>query len=100
MSGESYAGMYIPLSLYRIDKHNEQFKEDDTVFKPNVKGMLIVNGVTNYKYDDWQGMIEFGYGHFLLSETYYQRFKTTECPWEAGNGSPEWKASVNYAVCE
>lgn len=79
MSGESYAGIYIPMTLYNIHNHNEKYKDDDTVHKPNLKGMLIVNGVTNRHYDGFIGSMEFAYSHFLISEEVYNEYKNSDC---------------------
>ena len=46
LSGESYAGIYVPYLALRIDEHNQESQE-----KINLKGFLIGNGVTNWKYD-------------------------------------------------
>ena len=78
MSGESYAGIYIPMTLHNIHKHNLKHKNDDSVFKPNLKGMLIVNGVTNRHYDGFIGQMEYSYAHFLISEEQYNEFKAAK----------------------
>ena len=74
MSGESYAGIYIPMTLHNIHKYNLKYKDDVTVFKPNIKGMLIVNGLTNTYYGGFNAEMEFAYGHFLISEELYNLY--------------------------
>ena len=49
ISGESYAGVYVPYLAHYIVKHNEEASDDD--FKPNLKGFAVGNGVTNWKLD-------------------------------------------------
>ena len=56
LSGESYGGIYVPNLLKRLDQHIEEFKDDDSVFKPNLKGMLVINGMTNYTYEVYPAM--------------------------------------------
>lgn len=51
LSGESYGGIYVPYMAYYIDKHNTQYENDDTVYKPNLKGFAVGNGVTNWDFD-------------------------------------------------
>ena len=46
ISGESYAGVYVPYLSYYIYQHNLEHANDDT-FKPNLKGFAVGNGVTN-----------------------------------------------------
>jgi len=36
VSGESYAGIYVPYVSYEIDQHNVNNADDDSVFKPNL----------------------------------------------------------------
>jgi len=66
LAGESYAGIYVPYLLNQIDHHNTVHQWDD-VFKPNLKGMMVGNGVTNWKYDTYPAFIEMGYWHSLYS---------------------------------
>ena len=49
ISGESYAGVYVPYMAWQMDKHNNATAEGD--FKFNLKGILVGNGVTNWKFD-------------------------------------------------
>ena len=48
ISGESYAGIYVPYLTNAIDQYNTVNADDDTVFKPNLQGFAVGNGVTNY----------------------------------------------------
>ena len=50
ISGESYAGVYVPYLAHYIVKYNEEEAGDDD-FKPNLKGFAVGNGVTNWKLD-------------------------------------------------
>lgn len=45
ISGESYAGKYIPDIAQKIDMYNQQNPSN----KINLKGMLIGNGVMNFR---------------------------------------------------
>ena len=66
ISGESYAGIYVPYLVNQIHEHNQLYKDSDD-FKPNLKGMMVGNGVTNWKYDTIPAFIEMGYWHSLNS---------------------------------
>ena len=60
VSGESYAGVYIPtLATYIL---NDQEAE-----KVNLKGVLIGNGLTDFDTDVERSMAEFGYWHGMIS---------------------------------
>ena len=43
------------------------------------KGMLVVNGLTNWKFDTIPAMIETTYTHFLISEDFYKELKNSDC---------------------
>ena len=85
LTGESYAGIYIPNLLKRIDQHNTQYKEDISVFKPNLKGMLIINGFTNYSYDNGPARVEYAKNFFLISEELYDDFMSNNCTWNVAD---------------
>lgn len=67
LSGESYAGIYMPLLLNEIDiinNYNLTRPED----KINVKGMIVGNGVTNWKYDTLPASIYMTHDHSIISD--------------------------------
>lgn len=63
ISGESYAGIYVPYVSYNIDQFNEAHADDDSVYKPNLKGFMVGNGVTNWDYDCLSAEVEMYYYH-------------------------------------
>jgi carboxypeptidase C (cathepsin A) len=65
ISGESYAGIYVPYLTYYIDQYNTEHAEAADVFKPNLQGFMVGNGVTNYEFDCTPAYIEMGYWHSL-----------------------------------
>lgn len=79
ISGESYAGMYVPYLVNSIDAYNTANAADDTVFKPNLKGFLVGNGVTNYTYDCSPAYVEMAYWHSLYSQEIYDAIKANNC---------------------
>ena len=100
LSGESYAGIYVPYLLDKIDQHNKDNKDDTIVFKPNLKGMAVINGATNYEYDVYPSMLETAYSHFLIDDDFYNAFKALDCPFNAGPiGSFEFKRHPKYFKC-
>jgi len=81
ISGESYGGVYVPYLAWYIDQHNEANKDDDTVFKPNLKGFAVGNGVTNWEYDTTAAYIDMSYWHSLISEEMHEEFVALNCQW-------------------
>ena len=68
ISGESYAGVYIPTLATFILKDNS---ED----KINLKGVLIGNGLTDFDTDIERSMVEFGFSHGLISFETFKLFQ-------------------------
>ena len=81
LSGESYAGVYVPYLAHYIVKHNEESAEDDSVFKPNLKGFAVGNGVTNWKYDTTAAYLDMAYWHSLMDTDLHDRLTAANCDW-------------------
>jgi carboxypeptidase C (cathepsin A) len=62
VSGESYAGIYVPYVFRLLHNHNENNEND---IKFNLKGWMVGNGVTNWKYDGVPSFVEMGFWHGL-----------------------------------
>jgi carboxypeptidase C (cathepsin A) len=78
ISGESYAGIYLPYLASNIIDYNAQNPDD----KINLKGMYVGNGVTDWKVDATGGaMVDYAYTHALygtdLRETYEKNCLST-----------------------
>ena len=81
ISGESYAGVYVPYLAYFINKHNEENADDDATFKPNLQGFAVGNGVTNWKYDTTAAFVDMAYWHSLMDEEMHEKFVALDCDW-------------------
>jgi carboxypeptidase C (cathepsin A) len=79
ISGESYAGIYVPYLSYYIDQYNTTHAAEEDVFKPNLKGFMVGNGVTNYDYDCTPAYIEMGYWHSLYSDELRDQMIAAQC---------------------
>ncbi|KAL9231252.1 hypothetical protein vseg_006503 [Gypsophila vaccaria] len=64
ISGESYAGHYVPQLAHAILQHNEHVAEDSRI---NLKGIIIGNAVINDE-TDMKGMYEYFWTHALISD--------------------------------
>ena len=51
------------------------------MFKPNLKGFAVGNGVTNWKYDTNAAYIDMAYWHSLMSEDLHDRIVAADCDW-------------------
>ena len=64
ISGESYAGIYVPILAYKIIEYN---KKPETKEKINLKGILVGNGIADLNYDQWPARMDFMFTHHLTS---------------------------------
>jgi carboxypeptidase C (cathepsin A) len=77
IAGESYAGIYIPQLVKRIDTYNTQHAGDAN-YKPNLKGFMVGNGITHWKYDADPAFIEQAYWYGIVDDSTYQQMKTCD----------------------
>ena len=64
ISGESYAGVYIPMLAYEIINYNKLVPEDNRI---NLKGILVGNGVTDNDFDDITAIFDYAFSHHFIS---------------------------------
>ena len=79
LAGESYAGVYIPKLAERIDTYLTENENRTDVYKPNFKGFMVGNGVTDWKYDTTPAFIEMSMWHGLIKRDLYD--KMMQCNW-------------------
>ena len=77
ISGESYAGIYAPYLANLIYDHNQNATNAD--LKPNLKGFIVGNGVTNWEYDTYPASVEMAYWHSLSSPELYDGMVDARC---------------------
>lgn len=87
ISGESYAGIYVPYLTWQIDQYNVANADNEDVFKPNLQGFAVGNGCTNWDYDTTGAYIEMGYWHSLYSDELREKFEAEQCDF-SGLGMP------------
>ena len=63
ISGESYAGIYVPMLASEILHYNEKVSDSHKI---KLKGILVGNGVTDWKYDTTPATLEFVFTHHLI----------------------------------
>ena len=64
ISGESYAGIYIPRLVKKIVDYNKGVVSSEKI---NLKGFLVGNGVASWKYDTEPALMDFVFSHHLIS---------------------------------
>ena len=75
ISGESYAGIYVPMLAYKIINYNKDAKSSAKI---NLKGILVGNGVADWNYDTENAMIDFAFSHHLTSYAIRNKAKRNE----------------------
>ena len=84
LSGESYGGIYIPYLALRIDEFNRNSTE-----KINLKGFMIGNGVTNWKYDVTPAFVKMSYFHGLISNSLQEKINKLNCDFAEVGAKPQ-----------
>ena len=64
ISGESYGGIYVPILAYEIIECNKDLEETEKI---KLKGILVGNGVVDWKYDVNLARMDFLFTHHLTS---------------------------------
>ena len=69
----------MPYLVNSIHNFNQANLRNPDVYKPNLKGMMVGNGVTNWDYDTNPAFFEMSYWHSLISNDLYDAIKEAEC---------------------
>lgn len=97
ISGESYGGMYVPFTVNAIHHHNAIHSRDPTIFKPNLKGFMVGNGCTNWKYDTEPAYYEMAAYHSLYPMETWEAMQSNSCLNEYYNEN--WKGDTVSELC-
>ena len=82
ISGDSYAGVYIPFLATHM------LEDTSLTDKVNLRGILVGNGLTDFDTDVERSMVEFGFYHGMISTETYNIFKRN-CPHKPDELTPE-----------
>lgn len=99
LSGESYAGIYVPQMAINIHNHNND-PNTTADAKFNFKGIMVGNGVTNWNYDTIPASLEIAYQRGLMDQDTYDKITdwgcnfTTVAPMGGSASPPECDAII------
>ncbi|KAG5573963.1 hypothetical protein H5410_063729 [Solanum commersonii] len=82
ISGESYAGHYVPQLAELVYNRNKDSKKYPYI---NLKGFIVGNPETN-DYYDYKGILEYAWSHAILYDSEYQKAKQV-CDFKVSNWS-------------
>ena len=71
----------MPYLSNEIYDHNQANESNADVFKPNLKGFMVGNGVTNWDYDTNTAYLDMAYWHSLIDEDMHEKFVALNCDW-------------------
>ena len=83
ISGESYAGVYVPYWVWQIDKQNKNATSE--LDKIPLQGMLVGNGVTNWTFDCNPADVGMGHAHALMDDVLFDAIKSANCDYTGTN---------------
>lgn len=81
ISGESYAGIYVPRLVERIDWYNGNCSTatPPCTYVPNLKGFIVGNGVTDYRFDNAEMYVEMSFWYGLIATSTYEGLVENNC---------------------
>ncbi|CAL0318741.1 unnamed protein product [Lupinus luteus] len=91
ISGESYAGHYVPQLAHEIMIYNSQTKQP-----LNLKGIMVGNAVTDTYYDNL-GTVNYWWSHAMISDQTYHQLMST-CDFHQQKESEQCETLYNYAM--
>ncbi|KAL9267468.1 Serine carboxypeptidase-like 25-like protein [Drosera capensis] len=91
LSGESYAGHYVPQLAREIIRYNANSK-----YKLNLKGFLVGNAVTDNYYDNL-GTVTYWWSHAMISDRTFRQLINT-CDFHRQKNSDECESLYSYAM--
>ncbi|KAE8810016.1 serine carboxypeptidase-like 33 [Hordeum vulgare] len=90
ISGESYAGHYVPQLADLVYERNKGKKANTYI---NFKGFIVGNPLTDDYYDS-KGLAEYAWSHAVVSDEVYDRIKKN-CDFRASNWTDDCNKAMN-----
>ncbi|KAF0927519.1 hypothetical protein E2562_034010 [Oryza meyeriana var. granulata] len=90
ISGESYAGHYVPQLADLVYERNKDKKASTYI---NLKGFIVGNPLTNDYYDS-KGLAEYAWSHAVVSDQVYDHIKKT-CNFNDSNWTDDCNTAMN-----
>uniref|UniRef100_A0A0D9WW97 Carboxypeptidase n=1 Tax=Leersia perrieri TaxID=77586 RepID=A0A0D9WW97_9ORYZ len=94
LTGESYAGHYVPQLATKIVEHNSKKNKGDRI---NLKGIMIGNAAIDSSSDN-RGLADYAWDHAIISDELYAAIKTNCKFTEDGNETKTCNAANNRSL--
>ncbi|XP_062209921.1 serine carboxypeptidase-like 26 isoform X2 [Phragmites australis] len=95
ISGESYAGHYVPQLAEVVYERNKHLEANQNT---NLKGFIVGNAVTDVYYDE-NGLVEFAWSHSVISDQLYERVKNV-CDFRIHTRTEECAHAMNLVYTQ
>lgn len=79
VSGESYAGIYVPYLTWQIYQNNLQAAFNTNLYEMNLKGMMVGNGCTNWDVDTNPALPETLYNFNIIKKGLMESYQKNDC---------------------
>lgn len=79
ISGESYAGIYVPYLAWQIYQNNLQAEFNSGIESINLKGTMVGNGATDWDYDSDPSFPETVYNFNLVPKSVIDSWEKNGC---------------------
>ncbi|KAL6626237.1 hypothetical protein ACP70R_029963 [Stipagrostis hirtigluma subsp. patula] len=90
ISGESYAGHYVPQLAEVVYERNKHLETNQRI---NLKGFIVGNAETD-DYYDYTGIVEFAWSHSVISDQFYERIRNV-CNFKLSPTTKECSHTMN-----
>ena len=84
LTGESYAGIYVPYLAWQIDNHNK----NSSNLHINLQGWAVGNGVTDWEVDTIPAFVEMGWYHGLYPGQLKDSIVSNDCQYRTIGQKP------------
>jgi hypothetical protein len=73
IAGQKHGGIMVPYLMEEIGKWSDEARTlDPQAWVPNLKGQIIANGLTDWKYDGFPAYFKMSFYHGLIDDELYE----------------------------
>ena len=94
VSGESYAGIYVPYLTWQIYENNLQAAFDTNKTLYNLKGMMVGNGCTDWNVDTSPAIPETTYNFQIIPKRLLDAYQSNDCKFYGDPTFPHERQSL------
>ena len=96
ISGESYAGIYVPYLAWQVHQHNQMQLIDPSLEIINLKGFIVGNGATHWETDISKSFPEVVYNFDIIPKSLLDTYQSNNCH----NYFNDLKPASDSSICK